>query len=123
MQDGLDATVDVNSATSLNIPSSNEKPKSSKEHPIILISEHGDLLNLRPPGKAKTFKSGKTDYREVKLVGNNSNSKDLLKMMARHPNTFFLFDPTSCHYTNARSIYSSMKKLMAIRYYGSLTMK
>ena len=64
-----------------------------KKHPIFLVSEYGDLLNIRPILVSKTYKTGKSDFREVKLIGSNHSAKDVIKQLNKHPNTFFLFDP------------------------------
>jgi hypothetical protein len=47
-------------------------PHSSvKSDPIFLISEYGDLLNIKSLARSKTAKTGKTDYREVRMIDDN----------------------------------------------------
>ena len=50
-----------------------------KLFPTYLVSEYGNLLNLKPYSRSKTYKTGKVDYREVKLIGDNTDVKLLLK--------------------------------------------
>ena len=92
-------------------------------HPIILISEYGDLLHLSPYARARTHKTGKVDLREVRLIDDNMQAKTLLKMLNQHPSTHFMFDPSKCHYGNARAIFLALKKLVDKRYYGHLDRK
>lgn len=51
------------------------------------------------------------------MITDNSDSKLLLKKLHHNPNTFFLFDPKG-HFTNAQTLFLSMKKLVAENYYG-----
>ena len=101
-------------------------PQTSKARPLhatILISEYGDLLNLNPYARARTHKTGKVDLREVRLINDNTTAKDLLKLLNQHPSTHFLFDPSKCHYGNARAIYQALKKLVEHKHYGHLDKK
>jgi hypothetical protein len=49
-----------------------------KKPPIYLISEYGDLVNLKPASRAKT---GRPDLRQVKLISDNMNAKELLRQL------------------------------------------
>jgi hypothetical protein len=51
------------------------------------------------------------------MIHDNSDSKILLKKLYHNPNTFFLFDPKG-HFTNAQTLFLSMKKAVAENYYG-----
>jgi hypothetical protein len=62
----------------------------------MLMSEYGELLNIKPMIKTK----GETQYKEVQMIGDNSDAKTLMKKINTSPNTFFLFDPKA-HFTNA----------------------
>jgi hypothetical protein len=62
----------------------------------MLVSEYGELLNIKPMTKAKQ----ETVYREVQMIGDNTEAKVLLKKLYHNPNTYFLFDPKA-HFTNA----------------------
>ena len=88
--------------------------------PTYLVSEYGDLLNIRPVQKSKTLKTGKMDLRKVKMINDNTTAKTLLKSLNQHPNTYFLFDPQS-HYINSRSLYQALKKQLNHNYYGKVT--
>lgn len=44
---------------------------SVKSDPIFLISEYGDLLNIKSLARSRTGKTGKTDYREVRMIDDN----------------------------------------------------
>ena len=92
-------------------------------HPIHLVSEYGDLLHLRPYARARTHKTGKADLREVKIIGDNTDSKTLLKQLNANPTAHFLFDPSKGHYSNARSLYLALKRQLEQRHYGHLDKK
>jgi hypothetical protein len=79
----------------------------------MVVSEYGELLNIKPMTKPKP----EVVYREVQMIGDNTESKVLLKKLHHNPNTYFLFDPKA-HFTNAQSLYVAMKKLVAENYYG-----
>ena len=49
-----------------------------KKPPIYLVSEYGDLINLKPATRAKT---GRPDLRQVKIINDNVNAKDLLRQL------------------------------------------
>lgn len=78
---------------------------SVKKKPIMLVSEYGELLNVKPMIKTKT----ETIYREVQMIGDNSDAKTLMKKLHQSPNCYFLFDPKG-HFTNAQTLYMAMKK-------------
>lgn len=86
---------------------------SVKKKPIMLMSEYGELLNIRPMVKAKT----EVQYKEVQMIGDNSDAKTLMKKLNTSPNTFFLFDPKA-HFTNAQTLYLALKRQVAEKYYG-----
>lgn len=79
-----------------------KKPKgpspsaSVKKKPVMLMSEYGELLNIKSMVKAKP----EVQYKEVQMIGDNSDAKTIMKKMNTSPNTFFLFDPKA-HFTNA----------------------
>ena len=69
-------------------------PSSSlKTEPIFLVSEYGDLLNIKSIAKSKTVKTGKSDYREVRMLDDNTTAFDLMKYLNQYPNTYFMFNP------------------------------
>ena len=85
-----------------------------------LVSEYGDLLNLRPlTTKIKKVddSAGKKDLRQVHMINDNTDVKLLMKKMNHHPRDFFLFDPKS-HYFNSLTIYKAIKKALTVKYYG-----
>ena len=79
----------------------------------MLVSEYGELLNVKPMIKTKP----EIQYREVQMIGDNTEAKTLLKKLHHNPNTYFLFDPKA-HFTNAQTLYLAMKKLVNEKYYG-----
>ena len=80
---------------------------------MMLVTEYGDLLNIKPMIKPKP----ESEYREVSIIGDNTEKKELLKKMNCNPNMYFLFDPKG-HFTNANTLYLAMKKLVGETYYG-----
>ena len=62
----------------------------------MVVSEYGELLNVKPMVKTKT----EAVYREVQMIDGNSDAKTLLKKLHTNPNCYFLYDPKS-HFTNA----------------------
>lgn len=84
-----------------------------KKKPLILVSEFGELLNVKPMNKTKP----EAQYREVQMIGDNTDAKILLKKLHHNPNAYFLFDPKA-HFTNAQTLYLAMKKLVNEKYYG-----
>lgn len=60
------------------------------------MSEYGELINIKPMIKTKN----EAVYREVQMIGDNTDTKGLLKKMHCDPNLFFLYDPKG-HFTNA----------------------
>ena len=64
----------------------------------MCISEYGDLLNVKPMTKLqKTPSDGqsgpKEDLRQVFMIDDNTDHKNLLKKMNHNPKAFFLFNP------------------------------
>ena len=72
----------------------------------MLISEYGDLLNVKPMTKLKpvTKEGIKEDLRQVFMINSNSDAKNLLKKMDHNPKAYFLFNPEG-HYINGISLY------------------
>lgn len=62
----------------------------------MLVSEYGELLNLKPMIKTKN----EIQYKQVQMINDNTNGKELLKKMYHNPNVYYLFDPKG-HFTNA----------------------
>ena len=88
----------------------------------MLVSEFGDLLNMRPMVKPQYDK--KTyDNREVQMVNDNTDHKALLKKMDHNPKAYFLFAPEKGHYRNAMVLYSACKRQLQKKYYGSGTVE
>ena len=79
----------------------------------MLISEYGELLNVKPMLKERKA----VDYRDVQMINDNTESKELLQKMHHNPNMFFLFDPKG-HFTNAQSLYMAMKRMTNETFYG-----
>ena len=96
-------------------------PEQTKYEPIICVSEYGDLINVRPMTKLRRVskaKGAREDLRQVFMIDDNTDQKNLLKKMNHNPKAFFLFNPES-HYANAMSIYSALKKSLDKKYYGA----
>ena len=89
----------------------------------MLVSEYGDLLNIRPVSRSRSSKTGKTDLREVRMICDNTEAKTLLKQLKGNQSTFFLFNPSQAHYTNARTLFSALKKLVNNESYGVISKK
>lgn len=103
--------------------SRSDPPKFDGNQPIYLVSEHGDMLHLKPYARARTHKTGRTDLREVKYINDNTDAKTLLKQLNANQSAHFLFNPDRAHYLNSRTIYLALKKLLEKRYYGQLDKK
>ena len=95
---------------------------NKKSHPIYLVSEYGELLDIKPARRSKTYKTGKKDYREVRMIGDNTDVKNLYKWMNQNHNSYFLFDPKA-HYTNSRTLYLSLKRMLNNKFYGYISAK
>jgi hypothetical protein len=67
-----------------------------KKKPVMLVSEYGELLNVKPMLKARPD----IIYRDVQMIGDNTDTKVLLRKLYHNPNTYFLFDPKA-HFSNA----------------------
>jgi len=103
-------------------PSSEAKKLISEQKkfmPMQLVSEYGDLLNLRPLSKQIKVSGDATkkDLRQVHMISDNTDVKSLIKKMDHNPKDFFLFDPSS-HYINSLTIYKALKKTLTQKYYG-----
>ena len=55
--------------------------------------------------------------RQVFMINDNMDHKNLLKKMNHNPKAYFLFDPKG-NYANAMSIYSALKRTLDTKYYG-----
>jgi len=95
--------------------------KKNKVYPIYTVSEFGDLISISPISRSRQFKTGKPDLREVKLIDNNTDARVLYRMLLSNESTYYMFNPERVHYTNAKQIYSALKKRVKGRYYGLLT--
>ncbi len=63
-------------------------------------------------------KSGsKEDLRQVFMIDDNTDQKNLMKKMDHNPKAYFLFKPEG-HYANAMSIYSALKRNIDAKYFG-----
>jgi len=87
--------------------------KTYKKAPVMLVSEYGELMNVKPMTKPKP----EPQFREVQLINDNTDAKTLLKKLNHNPKTFFLFDPKG-HFSNAQALYGAMKKRVHEVYYG-----
>jgi hypothetical protein len=74
-------------------PQTEVQKDSDKSDPIMLVSEYGDLLNIKSIARSRTSKTGKTDLREVKMISDNTEAKILMKQLNANPSTYFLFHP------------------------------
>lgn len=71
---------------------------AQKFKPIMLVSEYGELLNLKPMTKLQsTAERQQSDLRQVIMIDDNTDSKTLIKKMNHNPKAFFLYKPTG-HY-------------------------
>lgn len=66
---------------------------NNKIYPTYLVSEYGNLINLKPYSRSRKYKTGKPDLREVRLIGDNTDVKQLIKLLNTNPTTYFLFHP------------------------------
>jgi hypothetical protein len=48
---------------------------NNKIYPTYLVSEYGNLINLKPYSRSRKYKTGKPDLREVRLIGDNTDVK------------------------------------------------
>jgi hypothetical protein len=84
--------------------------KTREKHAIYLISEYGDMMNIRPHTRARTHKTKYTDMRDVKYITDQTEARTLLKQLNHSPTSHFMFNPEKCHYVNSRTIYQALKK-------------
>ena len=82
--------------------------KKPWKQPHYLISEYGDLLNLRPLLGRERSKD--TTYSEVEIVTDNTSVERLHFKMKKRKHAYFLFDPDTAHYTNAIAIFNALKR-------------
>ena len=93
---------------------------SSKQRPIMLVSEYGELVNLRPLTKLKSAddsSADKKDMRQVVMIDDNTDTKTLIKKMDHNPKAYFLFSPEA-HYQNALALYAALKRNLNKKYYN-----
>eukprot|EP00347_Sterkiella_histriomuscorum_P005933 403354707 len=79
----------------------------------MIVSEYGELLNIKPMTKLKN----QVQYKQVQMISDNTDSKILLKKLHHNPNLFFLYEPKG-HFANAQTLYSAMKRLVGESFYG-----
>jgi hypothetical protein len=58
----------------------------------MLVSEYGELLNLKPMTKLKPVADTSKDVRQVIMMDDNTDTKTLLKKMNHNPKAFFLYN-------------------------------
>jgi len=64
----------------------------------MLVSEYGELLNLKPMTKLQPINEKKTsDIREVIMIDDNTDVKTIIKKMNHNPKAYFLYKPLG-HY-------------------------
>lgn len=59
------------------------------------------------------------DLRQVIMINDNTDAKQLLQKMNHNPTTYFLFDPLKGHYANAMALYVASRKLLMKKNYGN----
>ena len=80
---------------------------------MLLVSEYGELLNVKPMTRPKE----QPQYREVQLINDNTEARALVKKLHHNPKTFFLYDPKG-HFANAQALYAATKRRVHEAYYG-----
>lgn len=95
-----------------------EQQQATKLKPIMLASEYGELLNLRPMTKLKPASSAEKDTRQVIMIDDNTDTKSLLKNIDHNPKAYFLYNPKG-HHANANALYTSLKRALTKQYYGN----
>lgn len=84
----------------------------------MLVSEYGELINLRPMTKLKPSTQDKSkDVRPVIMLDDNTDTKTLIKQMNHNPKAYFLYSPKG-HFQNSAALYASLKKTLVKQYYG-----
>jgi len=64
----------------------------------MLVSEYGELLNLKPMTKLQPINEKKTsDIREVIMIDDNTDVKTIIKKINHNPKAYFLYKPLG-HY-------------------------
>lgn len=65
----------------------------------MLVSEFGELLNLKPMTKLQPIKTirQESDLRQVIMIDDNTDVKTLIKKMNHNPKAYFLYNPLG-HY-------------------------
>ena len=97
--------------TSLSVKTAPKIPE-----PEVLLTEYGELVNVKPMKEIKNPEERK--YREVYMIDDNSSVKVILHTMDTNKNCFFLFDPEKTHYTNSMSIFRAIRTKLFDRYFG-----
>jgi|688.fasta_scaffold355443_1 tryptophanyl-tRNA synthetase len=72
--------------------------------PVMLVSEYGEILNVKPMTKMSKS-DGKHDIREVIMIDDNTDVKTLQKKLNHSPKAYFLYNPTKGHWQNAQALY------------------
>ena len=84
---------------------------------MLLVSEYGELINLKPMTKLKPVTDKTNDLRQVIMMDDNTDTKTILKKINHNPKAYFLYSPAG-HYQNAQALYSSVKRALVKQYYG-----
>jgi hypothetical protein len=84
---------------------------------MLLVSEYGELVNLKPMTKLKPASDKINDLRQVIMMDDNTDTKTILKKLNHNPKAYFLYNPLG-HYQNAQALYSSVKKALVKQHYG-----
>lgn len=86
----------------------------------MLVSEFGELLNLKPMTKLQSVQAARqqSDLRQVIMIDDNTDVKTLMKKMNHNPKAYFLYNPLG-HYQNSQALYASIKKSLTKQFYGS----
>ena len=79
----------------------------------MVVSEYGELVHLKPMIKTKP----EIQYRQVQMIGDNTDTKQLLKKLDHNPTMHFLYDSRG-HFTNAQTLYLAMKRQVSQKYYS-----
>ena len=94
------------------------KIATNQSRPMLLVSEFGELLNVKPMTKLlPADREARQDLREVIMIDDNTDTRTLEKKMNHHPKAYFLYNPYG-HWQNAQSLYSSLKKSLTKKHYG-----
>lgn len=90
-----------------------------RPEPEILLSEYGEMQNLAPLKFNK--EPEQRQFRETILIHDNSRVDEIFRTMKQKPQAYFMFHPDLCHYTNARSIFTAIRRRVQDQYFGNPT--